>query len=65
MVFREVLGAWREEVMRKLKVNDFFCGCGGLGIAFQEAGYEIVKVKGVDMFANTYHCETICYLSLK
>ena len=31
----------------------------------KEAGYEIVKLKGVDMFANTYHCETICYLSLK
>ena len=23
--------------MRKLKVNDFFFGCGGLGLAFQEA----------------------------
>ena len=28
-----------------------------------EAGYEIVKVKGVDMFANTYHCETVALLS--
>ena len=26
---------------RKLKVNDFFCGCGGMGIAFKNAGYEI------------------------
>lgn len=26
--------------MRKLKVNDFFRGCGGLGIAFQEAEKE-------------------------
>lgn len=24
---------------RKLKVNDFFCGCGGMGIAFKNAGY--------------------------
>ena len=29
----------------------------------KEAGYEIVKVKGVDMFANTYHCETVALLS--
>ena len=26
---------------RKLKVNDFFCGCGGMSIAFKNAGYEI------------------------
>ena len=29
----------------------------------KEAGYEIVKVRGVDMFANTYHVETIVLLS--
>ena len=29
----------------------------------KEAGYEIVKLKGVDMFANTYHCETVALLS--
>ena len=37
--------------MRKLKVNDFFCGCGGLGLAFQEAGYEIVGAWDFDKFA--------------
>lgn len=41
--------------MRKLKVNDFFCGCGGLGLAFQEAGYEIVGAWDFDKFAvETY-----------
>lgn len=29
----------------------------------KEAGYEIVKTKGVDMFPNTYHVETIVLLS--
>ena len=28
----------------------------------KEAGYEIVKVKGVDMFANTYHVECIALI---
>jgi len=28
----------------------------------KEAGYEIVKLKGVDMFANTYHVETIALI---
>ncbi|MGP1488329.1 MAG: 23S rRNA (uracil-5-)-methyltransferase RumA, partial [Peptoanaerobacter stomatis] len=34
-------------------------------IILKESGYEIKNVKGVDMFPNSYHCETICYLSLK
>jgi uncharacterized RNA methyltransferase SP_1029 len=29
----------------------------------KEAGYEIVKTNGVDMFPNTYHCETVALLS--
>lgn len=37
--------------MRKLKVNDFFCGCGGMGIAFKNAGYEIVGAWDFDKYA--------------
>ena len=29
----------------------------------KEAGYEIMKVKGVDMFPNTYHTETVVLMS--
>lgn len=45
--------------MRKLKVNDFFCGCGGLGIAFQEAGYEIVGAWDFDKFAVETYRENV------
>lgn len=37
--------------MRKLKVNDFFCGCGGMGIAFKNAGYEIAGAWDFDKYA--------------
>lgn len=41
--------------MRKLKVNDFFCGCGGMGVAFQNAGYEIAGAWDFDKYAvETY-----------
>lgn len=36
---------------RKLKVNDFFCGCGGMGIAFKNAGYEIAGAWDFDKYA--------------
>ena len=36
---------------RKLKVNDFFCGCGGMGIAFKNAGYEIAGAWNFDKYA--------------
>ena len=45
--------------MRKLKVNDFFCGCGGLGLAFQEAGYEIVGAWDFDRFAVETYRENV------
>ena len=45
--------------MRKLKVNDFFCGCGGLGLAFQEAGYEIVGAWDFDKFAVETYRENV------
>ena len=41
--------------MRALKVNDFFCGCGGMGIAFKNAGFEIVGAWDFDKYAvQTY-----------
>ena len=40
---------------RTLKVNDFFCGCGGMGIAFKNAGYEIAGAWDFDKYAvETY-----------
>lgn len=42
-------------MQRKLKVNDFFCGCGGMGLAFQNAGYEIAGAWDFDKYAvQTY-----------
>ena len=32
-------------------------------VALQEAGYRVEKAAAVDMFAQTYHCETVCLLS--
>lgn len=38
-----------------LKMNDFFCGCGGMGLAFQNAGFEIVGAWDIDKYAvQTY-----------
>lgn len=34
-----------------LKVNDFFCGCGGMGLAFKEAGFDIAGAWDFDKFA--------------
>lgn len=38
-----------------LKVNDFFCGAGGMGLAFKQAGFEIAGAWDFDKFAvQTY-----------
>lgn len=38
-----------------LKVNDFFCGCGGVGLGFKKAGFEIAFACDFDKFAvQTY-----------
>lgn len=37
--------------MKQLTVNDFFCGCGGMGIGFQKAGYEITGAWDFDKYA--------------
>lgn len=37
------------------KMCDFFCGCGGMGLAFQNAGFEIVGAWDIDKYAvQTY-----------
>lgn len=45
--------------MEKLKVNDFFCGCGGMGIAFQNAGFEIVGAWDFDKYAVASYRENV------
>jgi len=36
-------------------MNDFFCGCGGMGLAFRDAGYEIAGAWDIDKYAvETY-----------
>lgn len=37
--------------MNQLTVNDFFCGCGGMGIGFLKAGYQIVGAWDFDKYA--------------
>lgn len=39
-------------------LNDFFCGCGGLGLGFQNAGFKIVGAWDFDKYAvagGTHH----------
>lgn len=45
--------------MSKLKVNDFFCGCGGMGISFQQAGFEIVGAWDFDKHAIQSYRENV------
>ncbi len=37
--------------MKRAKVNDFFCGCGGMGLAFKQAGYVIAGAWDFDRHA--------------
>lgn len=32
-------------------VNDFFCGCGGMGLGFKQAGYKTLLAWDYDKFA--------------
>lgn len=34
-----------------MKVIDLFCGCGGMGLGFQQAGFEIVYACDIDKYA--------------
>lgn len=45
--------------MRTLKVNDFFCGCGGMGIAFKNAGFEIAGAWDFDKYAVQTYRENV------
>lgn len=40
-------------------VNDFFCGCGGLGLGLQNAGFKIVGAWDFDKFAVQTYRENI------
>lgn len=44
---------------RRLKVNDFFCGCGGMGMAFQAAGFEIAGAWDYDKYAIKSYRENV------
>jgi len=37
--------------MAKLTLNDFFCGCGGMGMGFRNAGFTIVGAWDIDKHA--------------
>ncbi len=45
--------------MSGLKVNDFFCGCGGMGLAFQKAGFEIAGAWDYDKHAVQSYRENV------
>ncbi len=40
-------------------LNDFFCGCGGIGIGFQDAGFNIVKAWDFDKYAVQSYKENV------
>ena len=51
-------------------VNDFFCGCGGMGVGFLNAGYKIAGAWDFDKYAvqsydhNVGHelCVPVCFV---
>lgn len=45
--------------MNQLAVNDFFCGCGGMSIGFQNAGYEIAGAWDFDKHAVKSYCRNV------
>ena len=46
---------WKGVNRRMYTLNDFFCGCGGIGLGFKNAGFEIVGSWDFDKYAvETY-----------
>lgn len=45
--------------MSMYTLNDFFCGCGGLGLGLQNAGFKILKAWDKDKFAVQSYRENI------
>lgn len=45
----------RQHMENKLKVNDFFCGAGGVGLGFMQAGFDVIWACDFDKYAvETY-----------
>lgn len=42
-----------------LQINDFFCGAGGMGLGFQQAGFEIAGAWDWDTFAVKSYAENV------
>lgn len=40
-------------------LNDFFCGCGGIGVGFKDAGFNIVGAWDFDKFAVQTYKENV------
>lgn len=45
--------------MHELTMNDFFCGCGGMTVAFRNAGYRIVGAWDFDKYAVQSYRENL------
>lgn len=43
----------------ELRVNDFFCGCGGMGIAFKNAGFVVAGAWDFDRYAVQTYRENV------
>ncbi len=42
-----------------MKVNDFFCGCGGIGLGFMQAGFDVIWACDFDKFAVKTYRENV------
>lgn len=41
------------------KVNDFFCGAGGIGIGFKNAGFDVIWACDFDKYAVKTYCKNV------